>query len=104
MGSENNNGKPWGEKMSYTYRDPKNPNNYMEMSEVRMTVNKKMDPQEAASQVQKFLAAAQNGNYGPFGSQSSNFDRNHDNNYGSSDSHFDSQDPHEPNEPKFPNF
>jgi hypothetical protein len=102
MGSENSSGKPWGTKMSYTYRDPKNPNNYMEMSEVRMSVNRLMDPKEAETQIQKFLTTAQNGNYGPFRQQTQAFDRNHDNdNHESSVSHYE---PPEPSEPKFPNF
>lgn len=33
VGSENSDGKPWGSKMQYLYRDPKQPNNYMEVTE-----------------------------------------------------------------------
>lgn len=69
MGSHNTQGKPYGQKVSYVYRDPKNPNNFMEVSEVQMTMNRQMDPNQAASEVRKFMHQAQVGNYGPYGPQ-----------------------------------
>lgn len=103
MGLENNQGRPWGTKVSYTYKDPNNPNNFMEMSEVTMSVNREMNPQEAQSQVQRFLTAAQNGQYGPLTQIRVN-DRVDDHNYDSEASHLFPSEPLEPNEPKIPDF
>jgi hypothetical protein len=41
VGNENSEGKPFGSKMTYSFRDPKQPNNYMEVTEVKMSMNKK---------------------------------------------------------------
>jgi len=53
VGGENREGKPWGHKKKYVYRDPKNGNNYMEISEVHMSMNKEYKPDEAASNIQR---------------------------------------------------
>jgi len=55
VGKQNNDGKPWGTKMKYVYRDPKSPNNFMEMTEVRMSMNKNYSPNSAASDVQNMF-------------------------------------------------
>ncbi|CAG2114988.1 unnamed protein product [Medioppia subpectinata] len=106
VGAQNNAGKPFGKKTSYTYRDPKDPNNYMEVSEVSMTMNREMDPQEAQSQVQHFIAMARSGQYGPFHAipvrhvdHSDGDDRHPNHNYES-----EAAEPSEPNEPNFPKF
>ena len=55
VGGENREGKPWGHKKKYVYRDPKNGNNYMEISEVHMSMNKEYKPDEAASDIQRMF-------------------------------------------------
>ena len=77
----------------------------MEMSEVRMTVNREMNPQEAQSQIQEFIAAAQNGQYGPLRTINvQTVDERHPNhNYEAEASQL-APEPKEPAEPKFPNF
>ena len=40
LGHENSDGKPYGSKIKYSFRDPKAPNNYMEVTEVRMSMNR----------------------------------------------------------------
>jgi len=43
VGAENTEGKPYGSKMTYSFRDPAKPNNFMEVTEVRMNMNRKYD-------------------------------------------------------------
>ena len=43
VGNINSEGKPFGSKMTYSFRDPKKPNNFMEVTEVKMSMNKRYD-------------------------------------------------------------
>lgn len=47
VGAENTEGKPYGSKMTYSFRDPAKPNNFMEVTEVRMNMNRKYDTPSA---------------------------------------------------------
>ena len=51
VGVENTEGKPYGSKMTYSFRDPAKPNNFMEVTEVRMNMNRKYDTPSAGPPV-----------------------------------------------------
>lgn len=54
MGRRNEKGKPWGTKTTLVYRDPKDANNYMQVTEVKMSVKSKKDrPELAGDEVSK---------------------------------------------------
>ncbi|XP_053212254.1 uncharacterized protein LOC128395795 [Panonychus citri] len=48
MGRKNEKGKPWGTKTTLVYRDPKDANNYMQVTEVKMSVKSKKDGPESS--------------------------------------------------------
>lgn len=53
LGHENSDGKPYGSKIKYSFRDPKAPNNYMEVTEVRMSMNRQYTHHDKHSEGKK---------------------------------------------------
>lgn len=59
MGAANEHGKPWGTKTTMTYRDPSQPDNYMQVTEVKVEMNSKNPKnQNQADQVSQVVTSS----------------------------------------------
>lgn len=55
VGEHNFEGKPWGTKTTYTYKDPKDSRNFLQVSEVKMNLDQPVNAEVAKAQLDHLL-------------------------------------------------